>query len=97
MRTAPKWAKNISQAPCFGSVPLPGWVSISLKEDLVKRIEAFIRENDEGYSNRSEVVAAAVRQFVDAYYARKALERAVRGRPVARRPGAAAPGRARRR
>lgn len=69
--------------PCAQRVPLPGWRSISLKEELLARVERFIVENDDGYSNRAEVIAAAVRKFIDDYYARRAREAALRRAPGA--------------
>jgi len=45
-------------------VPARGWTTITLKDDLVALIDSFLDENRLGYSNRAEVVAAAVRTFL---------------------------------
>lgn len=42
-----------------------GWTTLSLKDDLVAQVDAFVRANDQGFTNRAEVVTAAVRQFLD--------------------------------
>lgn len=42
-----------------------GWANVSLKDGLVAQIDAFLLSNDSGYSNRAEVVTAAVRQFLE--------------------------------
>lgn len=45
-------------------MPARGWTTITLKDDLVALIDSFLAENKLGYSNRAEVVAAAVRSFL---------------------------------
>jgi len=45
-------------------VPARGWTTITLKDDLVALIDTFLDDNRLGYSNRAEVVAAAVRAFL---------------------------------
>jgi hypothetical protein len=42
-----------------------GYRSISLKADLVNRAEKYAKNNDEGFSSAADVVAAALRRFLD--------------------------------
>jgi metal-responsive CopG/Arc/MetJ family transcriptional regulator len=75
-------------------VPPKGWISIGLKTELVQRIDEFIAQNDEGYSRRPEVLAAALRQFLADYYDRRARARVLRPRRAApKRRAASARGR----
>lgn len=41
-----------------------GWVSLSLHEDLAAAVDAYLKENNRGFTSRAEVVATAVRQFL---------------------------------
>jgi metal-responsive CopG/Arc/MetJ family transcriptional regulator len=53
--------------------------TVSLKKQLVAQIDAFLVANPWGYSNRAEVVTAAVRQFLEGpALSRAELERALR-------------------
>lgn len=42
-----------------------GWTTVSLKNDLIAAIDDFVATNDAGFSNRAEVIATAVRQFLE--------------------------------
>lgn len=42
-----------------------GWTTVALKDALVAQIDRFLAENDEAFSNRAEVVTAALREFLD--------------------------------
>lgn len=59
-----------------------GWTSLSLKDDLIAQIDAFIAHNDAGFSNRAEVIATALREFLDSgnreEVARALLERTIK-------------------
>lgn len=56
-----------------------GWASLSLRDEVVARLDAFIERNAWGYRNRAEVVTAAVRQFLEGdVLARAELNRALR-------------------
>jgi metal-responsive CopG/Arc/MetJ family transcriptional regulator len=50
-----------------GVLPAPvtaGYMSVSLPEDLVRKIDLFVDSNDDGFRSRAEVIAQAVRQFL---------------------------------
>lgn len=49
----------------FGSLMVKGWVSLSLRDEVVLRLDAYIESNVWGYRNRAEVVTAALRQFLE--------------------------------
>jgi Arc/MetJ-type ribon-helix-helix transcriptional regulator len=41
-----------------------GWTTVALKDQLVTEIDRFLEARPMGYSNRAEVVTAAVRSFL---------------------------------
>lgn len=45
-------------------VAMKGWTTVSLKDGLMEQIDLFIEDNKWGYTNRAEVVTAAVRDFI---------------------------------
>ena len=47
-----------------GPVAAKGYVTISLPAELVDRIDGFLAKNNWGYRSRAEMVAAAVREFL---------------------------------
>jgi metal-responsive CopG/Arc/MetJ family transcriptional regulator len=49
-----------------GAVAAKGYVTISLPAELVDRIDAFLTKNTWGYRSRAEMVAASVRDFLQA-------------------------------
>lgn len=57
-------AINRSTVVNENSLPPPGFKSVSMREDLYRKVEEFVESNDEGYGNPAEVVAAAVREFL---------------------------------
>lgn len=42
-----------------------GFTTIALRDALIARLDSFIERNEWGYSNRAEVVTAAVRKFLE--------------------------------
>lgn len=70
-------------------MPPPGWVSVMVREELVLLLDQFLRQSGEGYGSRSEVVAAALRQFLRKNQGAGALAAAARPVPPrAKRPSA---------
>lgn len=41
-----------------------GFLGVSIPEELAKRVDSFVRHNDWAYRSRSEVVVAALREFL---------------------------------
>lgn len=63
-------------------VATTGWRNVSVHEDLARRIDRFLEENEWGFSSRGEVVATAVREFLMRHTPSKdAQEKAVEAPP----------------
>ncbi len=48
-----------------------GWTTVALKDALVAQLDRFLQENEWGFSNRAEVVTAAVREFLTNHRSRE--------------------------
>lgn len=46
-------------------MPHEGFVSLTLKQGLVRKVDDFVARNDLGFTNRAEVAAAAIREFLE--------------------------------
>ena len=49
-------------------MPVPGWRSVSIPEEMVREIQRVIKENPHlGYKNVSQFVISAIRQLLERY------------------------------
>src|SRR5687767_9305730 len=58
-----------------------GWRTITLRDDLVARIDTYVASNDYGFTNRGVLVAEVMRRFLDSqgdHLTRSELERALK-------------------
>lgn len=45
-------------------VPPKGYVNVGIRASLMERVQRFVDHNTLGYSNRSQVVRAAIQEFL---------------------------------
>lgn len=46
-------------------VAVSNYQTVNLKRELVERVDRYVERNQEGFTNRSEFIHAAVREFLD--------------------------------
>jgi hypothetical protein len=65
----PYHIKNLLQGCGKRFVTEPGFRGISIPQELADKIDKFVKANEWGYRSRADVVAAAVREFLQRHSA----------------------------
>lgn len=46
-------------------MPPGGFVSFSIRAELMKKVDDFLEKNDDGFGSRAEVISTAIREFLE--------------------------------
>ncbi len=55
-------------------MPRVGFGTVTLKQGLIDAIDAYVSENDVGFTNRAELISHAVREFFEREQERRARQ-----------------------